>query len=138
VIAYVDSSVILRFVLGQPGSLPEWDRIDEAVTSRLTSVECLRALDRGMAIGRISPKEVANRRELALRILGAVDQIDVSMAVLARASDPFPTPLRTLDALHLATALHYRASRADILFATHDEEQGRAARATGFTVLGVA
>ena len=44
--AYVDSSVILRFALGQPGLLEEWDQILLAVSSSLASVECLRTLDR--------------------------------------------------------------------------------------------
>ncbi len=45
-IAYVDSSVLLRIVLGQPGALHKWRAIKTAVSSRLAEVECLRALDR--------------------------------------------------------------------------------------------
>lgn len=41
-------------------------------------------------------------------VLAAVDLIDVSRAVLRRASEPFPTPLGTLDAIHLSTALLWR------------------------------
>jgi predicted nucleic acid-binding protein len=56
------------------------------------------------------------------------------------ASQPFPTPLGTLDALHLATAMLYRATHQSgehpIIFATHDVELARAARAMRFDVIG--
>jgi predicted nucleic acid-binding protein len=46
VIAYVDSSVVLRLVLGQPAALREWRTVDRGVASALVEVECLRTLDR--------------------------------------------------------------------------------------------
>ena len=45
-IAYFDSSVILRVVLGQPQALAEWKRIRTGIASALVEVECLRTLDR--------------------------------------------------------------------------------------------
>ena len=45
-IVYVDASVVLRLVLGEPNQLPEWPRIESAVASALAEVECLRTLDR--------------------------------------------------------------------------------------------
>ena len=57
--------------------------------------------------------------------------------ILARASDPFPTPLGTLDALHLATALVWRERmRQPLVMATHDGGLALAARAFGLEVLG--
>ena len=44
-IAYVDSSVLLRFILDQPDRLVELTRFDERLTSAVTEVECLRAVD---------------------------------------------------------------------------------------------
>jgi len=46
VIAYVDASVLLRMLLGEPGRLREWRRVDTAVSSGLAEVEVLRTLDR--------------------------------------------------------------------------------------------
>jgi hypothetical protein len=43
---YVDSSVVLRVVLGEKGKLSECSRTTQGVTSEITRVECLRALDR--------------------------------------------------------------------------------------------
>ena len=57
--------------------------------------------------------------------------------VLGRAGEPLPTPLGTLDAIHLATALVWRDRTGDpLVIATHDVALGLAARAFGFDVLG--
>ena len=45
-IAYVDSSVLLRVVLRQRDALKEWRRLTQGVASALVEVECLRTLDR--------------------------------------------------------------------------------------------
>ena len=136
-IAYVDTSVLLRVVLSQPDRLGEWASIDQAVTSALTEVECLRTLDRRCRQGLLDPRELADRRGLALRLLERMDRVDLSPAVLRRAADPFPTPLGTLDAIHLATAILWRDGRSVApVLVTHDGELAMAARAVGFLVAG--
>lgn len=58
-------------------------------------------------------------------------------AVLRRAGDPFPLPLGTLDALHLATALLVRDRRGgEVVVATHDAQLAAAARAVGLDTIG--
>lgn len=57
--------------------------------------------------------------------------VELARPVLARALEPFPTPVRTLDALHLATADFLRAQGVDLALATYDERQLAAARALG-------
>jgi len=58
--------------------------------------------------------------------------------VLSRASEPFPIPLGTPDALHLATALLWREQNGkDLVMATHDGGLALAARAFGLETLGV-
>ena len=57
--------------------------------------------------------------------------------MLARAAEPFRSPIGTLDAIHLATALLLReSSEEDFAFATHDAALAPAARSHGFQVLG--
>jgi predicted nucleic acid-binding protein len=137
-IAYLDASVVLRVVLGEPGRLAGWDGLDGAVASALTEVECLRTLDRLSRQGALSADEVADRRTAVYGLMEAVELVDVSRPVLRRASEPFSTPLGTLDAIHLATALAWREARnEDLVLATHDRALGTAARATGLRVLGV-
>ena len=65
-------------------------------------------------------------------------RLGVSRSVLTRAGESLPLPVKTLDAIHLATALQWRERRApDLVFATHDRQLGRAASALGFPVIGV-
>ena len=136
-IAYVDTSALLRIVLGQADRLREWSSIDAGVTSALTEVECLRTLDRRLTRGLLEADEFPERRALALALLSRMERVELTRAILTRAASPFPTPLGTLDALHLSTALAWRALRdPDLILATHDVELGRAARAEGFTVVG--
>ncbi|MGE0441946.1 MAG: type II toxin-antitoxin system VapC family toxin [Gemmatimonadales bacterium] len=136
-IAYLDSSVVLRVVLGQPGALPEWGRIRTAVGSGLVEVECLRTLDRMRFERWLTDEDVARRREAVYRIVERMEVVEPSGPVLRRAAQPMPTPLGTLDALHLATALIWRELRTtDLVMSTHDRALATAARASGLQVLG--
>ena len=137
-IAYLDSSVVLRVVLGQRGSLREWKAIETGVASALLEVECLRTLDRLRLLEGVAEGEIARRREAIYRIVEALTVIEPTRPVLARAAQPFPVVLGTLDAIHLATALMWRErSDADLVMATHDAALGLAARAVGFRVIGL-
>lgn len=137
-IAYLDSSVVLRVVLGQPGSLREWRAIEIGVASALLEVECVRTLDRLRLLEGIAEDEIARRRETVYRIVEALTLIEPTRPVLARAAQPLPVVLGTLDALHLASALLWRErSDADLVMATHDTALGLAARSVGFRVIGL-
>jgi len=138
VIAYLDSSVILRVVLGQPGKLAEWKSVLLGVTSELAEVECLRTMDRLRLLGELTAEEAASGREAIYRIMEALEVVELSSAVMRRASQPMPAPLGTLDAIHLATADLWREGRGkDPIVATHDKALALAARASGFRVMGV-
>jgi predicted nucleic acid-binding protein len=134
--AYVDTSVLLRLVLGEQGRLGEWSALRSVTTSALTEVECLRSLDRLALRGALAPVDLATRRGAIFALLEETEVVELDRPVLARASDPFPTPLGTLDAIHLATALLAREQGGPRIFATHDAELAVAARAMGFAVLG--
>lgn len=137
-IAYVDSSVVLRVVLGQPGRLAEWKSIVTGVASGLVEVECLRTLDRLRVAGNLSADDVAVRREAVFHILEGLELVELTRAVLHRAAQPMPGPLGTLDAIHLATAEMWREAKGkELLVATHDRALALAARASGFRVAGV-
>ncbi len=137
-IAYLDSSVILRVLLGQPGGLAQWRELRRGVTSALAEVECLRTLDRLRIAGGIAETEIAERRHAVYQIMESLEVVEPSRSVLARASQPLPTTLGTLDAIHLATAqLWHEYSGEPLLMATHDTALALAARAVGMTVIGV-
>jgi uncharacterized protein len=136
-IAYVDSSVVLRLVLGQPGKLAQWKAIEQGLASALVEVECLRTLDRFHVAHGLSDRDHSRRRAAVYAILDELDVVDVTGSVLARASQPMPTALGTLDAIHLATALLWREQmQAPLVVATHDEALARAAESFGFGVIG--
>ncbi len=136
-IAYLDSSVILRLVLNEPTLLGEWPDVHHGVTSALAEVEVLRTLDRlRFLTPTIDPPALAGRREAAFRILEGLETIDITRVVLARAAQPLPTPLGTLDAIHLVSAMGWREQFEGLIFATHDVALSAAARASGFEVIG--
>ena len=136
-IAYLDSSVLLRLVLGQSDALAQWADVEAGVASRLVEVECLRTLDRLRLVEGLDDRELAIRRETVFRVLESVEIVELTRPVLARASLPMPTSLGTLDAIHLATALLW-AEREDLplVMATHDQLLATAARASGLRVIG--
>jgi len=134
---YVDSSVVLRIILGEPQPLREWRRIDRAISSQLVRLECLRTIDRAGLRATLDDREVAARRGALLEVLDGFDMVPIDAAVLQRAADPFPTTLGSLDAIHLASAVRIRDQVPHLRLATHDEELATAARAVGFAVLGV-
>ena len=137
-IAYVDTSVLLRVALGQADALPEWRQVDRGVTSALTRVEGLRTLDRLRLRARLADAEVARRRAIILQLLDSLELVEVDSLVLDRAAQPQPTELGTLDAIHLATALLWRETMdAQLVMATHDVALATAAQAHGFRVVGV-
>lgn len=136
--AYLDSSILLRVVMGEPKRLPEWSRITSAVASEIARVECLRTLDRLRLAGSMDDRELARRRATMLELLSGIETIRLNRAVLDRASEAFPTQVRTLDAVHLASALLLSAHVPALRFATHDAELATAALAVGLRVIGAA
>ena len=135
--AYVDASVILRLAFGQPNALAEWPRVQRGVASALVTTESLRSLDRLRLRARLSDEEVATRRAAILSLIASLEVVELDAAVLDRASQPMPTELGTLDAIHLATAILWKdMTGVDITMATHDEALGLGAKAHGLAVIG--
>lgn len=136
-IAYIDSSVILRVILRQPDRLAEWNQITVGIVSQLAEVECMRTLDRLRSVGKMTTEESVVRREAVYRVLDSMDVVELTAAVLHRAAQPMVAPLGTLDAIHLATAELWRESRESaVVLASHDRALALAARGTGFKVIG--
>ncbi len=107
-IVYLESSAVLAWLLGEiEGDAVRaiLEQAERVVTSSLTRVECCRALARARTLGRISATEELAALDLLELAETRWDVHDLSDRVLARASAPFPSePVRTLDAIHLATA----------------------------------
>ncbi len=120
---YLDTSVALAHLLAEDRrpSPDLWAR--ELVSSRLLEYEIwtrIHALDLARTHG-----------DAVRRLLARVARVELLPDVLARARDPFPVPVRTLDALHLATASWLVERGHPLELATLDERMGGAAEAMG-------
>jgi predicted nucleic acid-binding protein len=136
VIAYIDTSALLRVILREPDAL-ELRTYDGLVSSELLAVESARTIDRLRSQGALSMEEAAERMQAVNEWLEAIDLVLLRPAVLSRASEPMPMPIGTLDAIHLATALLWRDRIGPLpAMATHDTALAAVARAFGFEVRG--
>lgn len=123
-------------MLGEPGRLRIWSRIDNPVSSELIRIECLRTIDRARVRLGLRDVDVARYRSEVFETIEAFDLIGLNHSVLERAAEPFPTMIGSLDAIHLASALLARTKYDDLVLATHDDELATAGRAVGFRVHG--
>jgi predicted nucleic acid-binding protein len=120
---YLDTSVALAHLLGETRRPHEslWSR--PLVASRLLQYETWTRLNaRGLA---------KTHGEDARQLLGMVALVELAAPVLERAIEPFPVPVRTLDALHLATMLFLRDQDQTLELATYDERLLQGATALG-------
>ena len=124
---YVDSSVVLAEVFAElRRPEPDFWMRGRLISSRLAEYECwVRTHSYGRA-GSHGPV-------LAER-LGRLDLLALDEVTCARVRAPFPVPMRTLDALHLATADYLRMQGFEPSIATYDERLRTAATALGFAV----
>jgi predicted nucleic acid-binding protein len=128
-VIYLDTSVVLAELFAEDRRpAPEFWR-GELVSSRLLEYEVWTRVNGRRAAG--------THGEAVREILGAVAFVEMGPTVLARAVEPFPVPVRTLDAMHLATALFLAGRRQGVAVATYDERMRAAARAVGLGVVEV-
>jgi predicted nucleic acid-binding protein len=124
-LTYVDSSAIVKLVVAEPESkaLRRYlSRRQPLVSSALARAEVARAL-------LPSGPEAATRGEEALR---RIQLLRINDRVLREAGLMEPADLRSLDAIHLASARHLGPSVKQIV--TYDERMAQAARASGWSV----
>ena len=137
-IVYLDTSTVLRIILGHPRPLTIWSKWEEAFASEILGLEARRVLDRLRLESALDDEGIATLQGELAKIESTIGTISLTRSVLRRAALPMATPVKTLDAIHLASALLLREHRhEELLFATHDARQAIAARALGFTCVGV-
>jgi predicted nucleic acid-binding protein len=120
---YLDTSVALAHILAEDRAPPSSLWQQSLVASRLLEYEIWTRLN-ARGLGRSHGEE-------ARSLIGRVALIELAPPILARALDPYPTPVRTLDALHLAAIEFLRARGQTVDLATYDERLLAAARALG-------
>ena len=125
-IAYLDSSALVKLMVREDEtSALEADLAgrDGLVTSSLAMVECQRAAARA-----------GNRRVLqrVSDVLEAVYLLDLTTPVIEQAAGLRPTSVRSLDAIHIATAISVGDDDLEVI--TYDDRMAEAARANGLRV----
>jgi predicted nucleic acid-binding protein len=134
---YIESSALLAALLEQDaGALEELRAEGQRVTSTLTFAEAGRALIRARVAGRLTHAE----ERTALRGLQTFERncsvVSVTDGVLTRAGRPFPVePIRTLDAIHLATAELLGEAPQLVTLVARDDRIRRNALALGYAVV---
>ncbi|HVA57226.1 MAG: PIN domain-containing protein [Gemmatimonadaceae bacterium] len=125
---YVDTSVALAHLLAEDRRPPVELWQEELVTSRLLEYELWTRLHaRGLA---------RSHGDVARLLLARLAWLELRPPVLERALQPFPAPVRTLDALHLASVSFLREHGRDVRLATYDKRMMRVARAMGIPLMG--
>ena len=106
------------------------------LASSLTLIECDRVLARAVGTG-LLPEEVASdRRSVLARTADHWVVFDLDAAIVERARRPFPAePIRTLDAIHLATASLAHTLVPDIAVLSLDRRVRASAGLMGFELL---
>ena len=125
-LAYLDTSAYVKLPLEEPGHevlRSEFSRWDGYVSSMLLGVEAIRACSR----------YGSDRAKDARAWLEGVALLPLDDTVLDIATSMPPVGMKTLDALHLATALTVRDEIG--AFFTFDQRLAEAAAAHGFSVL---
>ena len=138
-ILYAESSAVLAWLLRQAdGARVESLLADAtfAATSDLTLVECDRALCREVALGQMSQARVRQLRNDLAAAIAKWQTIRLLPSIIQRAREPFACdPIRSLDALHVASALHARIAHTDVIVLTLDSRIKRAAESVGLSTL---
>src|SRR5678816_4883965 len=105
---YLDTSVVLRPLLGQPKKLSIWGQWETAYSSELLGIECRRVLDRLRLEGVFNDRELAETIGQLSQIEKAIHRVRITRSIIHAASQTMPTIVKTLDAIHLATAVAIR------------------------------
>jgi predicted nucleic acid-binding protein len=126
-VIYLDSAAVVKLAHAEPESQALRDWLDQHaeigwVSSVLVEVESFRAL------ARHAPEAVARLHP----VLDIIDLVDLDPGIRILAQTITPSTVRSLDAIHLATALHIRAQLTS--FVTYDKRLADAAAFAGLTV----
>jgi predicted nucleic acid-binding protein len=128
-VIYLDTSVVLAQLFAEDRRAPDALWVEPVTSSRLLEYEVWTRVHRRRA--------AETHGEATRALLGRVALVELAPVVLARALEPFPIAVRTLDALHLATAAHLAGRGLQIALATFDARMREAAAALGLRIASI-
>jgi predicted nucleic acid-binding protein len=133
---YAESSAVLAWLLGEEAGYRVREVLRRAAlvtASDVALLECDRVLIRAVTLGEIDEATAADRRALLNAAAAHWHLWRVSSEIVDRARRPFPAePVRTLDAIHLASALAVRSAVPGIELLSLDDRIRQSGKQLGF------
>jgi predicted nucleic acid-binding protein len=133
---YAETSAVLRWLLADADGeniRAVLAAAGKVVSSRLTSIEARRVVRRAEREGRITGAEAADVLAVFAQAASTWAIVEITDEIARRAEEAFPRePVRTLDAIHLASALVLRQSFPDLAVLSSDERVSANAALLGF------
>ncbi len=131
----LDTSVLVEFLLFGGGFVLKTDSLKKIYASVLAEIEVYRALDRFRLTNRLTLEDYSEKMKEAALLFRNMNLIPVNELVVERAKGAFSVPIKSLDAIHVASAAWIReAHETELVFCTRDHQQALAATALGFNV----
>jgi len=132
-VAYLDSSVLLRHLLLGEVTLRHVQAFPRLVSSELLEIECRRVLLRCRMEAQLNDESLVEATKRLDAVLKSIDLLELDAVVKKRAMEAFPVHVKTLDALHLASALQLLAEEPaeGITVFSHGHTFNLCARALG-------
>ena len=135
---YAESSAVLAWLLDEPTAPAMRHLLGEAeviIASDLTLIECDRVLLRAVALEELTEAEAADRRAHLVAAAAHWQVLRIAAEVVDRARQPFPgDPIRTLDAIHLASLLVARSAVVGLRLLSLDDRVRQAAKGLGVAI----
>lgn len=133
---YAETSAVLRWLFAEAGGeeiRAALAAAPQVVSSRLTLIETRRVVRRAEREGRISAAESVDVLAVFAQAVATWAILGISDEIARRSEEGFPNePVRTLDAIHLASALFLRQSFPGLVVTTADERVRVNAALLGF------
>ena len=131
---YLDSTLVIRQLVGTKTPWAGWGNWTAAYASALLRTECYRMANLLRLNGKLDDAQRARLGIWIERVCESVTLVPVTDSVLRRAGDAFPTAVGTAQAIHLATLLELQSAHGvTCLLATVDDELLLAAESMGFS-----
>lgn len=131
-VGFLDSSSVLEYILEGSTSLdPTW-ALERVFCSELLGIECRRAIFRDKMRGKLDDGAVLDAFDRFSEVWERTETLELTPTIKQRAAESFPFHVKTLDALHLATALTVKAELGEqVVVFSHDLGLNRCAKALG-------
>ncbi len=133
-VGYLDSSLVLRAIFAGDNGIDQAWSLEEIYSSELLEIECRRAILRDRSNQLLTDEQTLDQYDRLRELLTRVQLLELDAPIKRRAMEAFPLRVKTLDALHLATALAIAQAYPDELVTVFSYDQGmnRAAKLLGF------